>query len=66
MCVKYIMYFSVQAIFSSQDLGIQSTSTLHCVRGNFAANVEMQRSTRPIQVNLGTIQPTASAGKHDY
>ena len=51
-------------IFSSQDLGIQSTSTLHCVRGNFAANVEMQRSTRPIKVGLGNVQPTASAGMY--
>ena len=51
-------------IFASQDLGIQSTSTFHCVRGNFAANVEMQRSTRPIKVGLGNVQPTASAGMY--
>ena len=55
------MYFSLQTIFLSQDLGIQSTSTLHCVRGNFAANVEMQRSTKPLlnKVNLGNVEPTA-------
>ena len=48
-------------IFASQDLGIRSTGTLHCVHGNFAANVEIQRSTRPIKVGLGNVQPTTSA-----
>lgn len=50
-----------------EDLGIQSTSTLHCVRGNFTANVEMQRSSRPVhKVPLGSIEPSAESQKTHF
>ena len=41
-----------------QGIGIQNTSTLHCVRGNYSASVNVKVSSKPLaDVNLGTAEP---------
>ncbi|XP_065895371.1 E3 ubiquitin-protein ligase parkin-like isoform X2 [Dysidea avara] len=45
-----------------QGIGVQNTSTLHCVRGNFSASVQLERSMKPLKdVNLGAMEPAAAA-----
>ncbi|XP_065895365.1 E3 ubiquitin-protein ligase parkin-like [Dysidea avara] len=50
-----------------QGIGVQNTSTLHCVRSNVSASVQMERSMQPLSdVNLGAMEPAAKGQQTQF